>query len=50
MLYEEITSKIIQAFYKVCNTLVYGFLEKVYENSMFLELTKWDLKLSGRKI
>ena len=38
MLFEELTEKIIKAFYKVYNTLGYGFLEKVYENSLALEL------------
>ena len=28
--HSEITEKIIKAFYKVYNTLGYGFLEKVY--------------------
>lgn len=36
--YSEITEKIIKAFYKVYNTLGYGFLEKVYENALFIEL------------
>ena len=40
MLHEEITSDIINAFYKVYNTLGYGFLEKVYENALALELTE----------
>ena len=39
MKYEQLTEKIIKAFYKVYNTLGYGFLEKVYENAMFIELT-----------
>ncbi len=30
----------IQAFYQVYNTLGYGFLEKVYENSHVIELSK----------
>jgi GxxExxY protein len=38
MLYEEKTHQIIQAFYKVYNTLGYGFLEKVYQNAMLIEL------------
>jgi GxxExxY protein len=38
MLYEEITSDIINAFYKVYNTLGYGFLEKVNENALAQEL------------
>lgn len=38
MLLQEPTQKIIQAYYKVYNTLGYGFLEKVYENAMMKEL------------
>jgi GxxExxY protein len=46
MLYEEKTELIIKAFYKVYNTLGYGFLEKVYHNAFLLELDKsgFDLK------
>ena len=40
MLHEELTEKIIKAFYTVYNTLGYGFLEKVYENAMLSELVK----------
>jgi len=40
MLHENITEKIIKAFYKVNNTLGFGFLEKVYENAMIIELKK----------
>ena len=32
--HSELTEKIIKAFYKVYNTLGYGFLEKVYENAL----------------
>lgn len=39
----ELTEKIIKAFYKVYNTLGFGFLERVYENSMFIELRKMGL-------
>lgn len=38
LLHEEITSEVIRAFYKVYNTLGYGFLEKVYENALAYEL------------
>jgi len=34
----EITERVIKAFYKVYNTLGYGFLEKVYENALCIEL------------
>jgi len=33
-LLKELTEKIIKCFYKVYNTLGFGFLEKVYENSI----------------
>jgi GxxExxY protein len=49
MLHEEITSHIIKAFYKVNNVLGFGFLEKVYENAMILELTNMGLKVERQK-
>ncbi len=49
MLHEEITSQIIKAFYKVNNTLGFGFLEKVYENAMKLELMNLGLKVEQQK-
>ncbi len=45
-LHTEITSKIIEAFYKVYNTLGYGFLEKVYENAMKIELQEMGLTVT----
>ena len=39
-LHKELTSKIINCFYTVYNTLGYGFLEKVYENSLMIEIIK----------
>ena len=38
--YKELTEKIIKIFYKVYNMLGYGFLEKIYENSMMIEFGK----------
>lgn len=38
--YKELTDKVIKIFYKVYNKLGYGFLEKVYENAMMIELKK----------
>ena len=38
--HSEITEAIIKAFYQVYNTLGYGFKEKVYANSLALELMK----------
>ena len=40
LLHKKITSEIINAFYVVYHTLGYGFLEKVYENALVLELEK----------
>ncbi len=43
-LHSDITSLIIKAFYNVFNTLGHGFLEKVYENAMMIELRKLGLE------
>ena len=45
MKHEEITNLIIKAYYKVYNTLGYGFLEKVYENALVLELKEKGLDI-----
>ncbi|MFC1478095.1 GxxExxY protein [Candidatus Margulisiibacteriota bacterium] len=49
MLHSNITEKIIQAFYKVNNSLGYGFLEKVYENAMVVELGKIGCNVDQQK-
>ena len=49
MLHSNITEKIIKAFYKVYNTLGYGFLEKVYENALAHELRKSGLHVVRQK-
>ena len=38
--YKELTEEVIRIFYRVYNKLGYGFLEKVYENAMMIELKK----------
>lgn len=48
-LHKELTERIINCFYKVYNTLGYGFLEKVYENSLLIELRKAGLKAEAQK-
>jgi GxxExxY protein len=48
-LYSEITDKIIREAYHVYNTLGYGFLEKVYENSMMKKLEDCGLKAEQQK-
>lgn len=47
--HSDITDKIIKAFYKVYNTLGYGFLEKVYENGLLVELSSMGLVLEKQK-
>ncbi|MFO8022299.1 MAG: GxxExxY protein [Perlabentimonas sp.] len=37
-LHSNITEVIIETYYEVYNTLGFGFLEKVYENAMSIEL------------
>lgn len=49
MKHQEITEKIIPAFYKVYNTLGYGFLEKVYLNAMYLELLSMGFRAEKEK-
>jgi GxxExxY protein len=49
MIHEETTSKIIGAFYTVYNTLGHGFLEKVYENALAIELRRQGMIASSRK-
>lgn len=48
-LHQELTSKIISCFYKVYNTLGFGFLEKVYENAMLIELNESGLTTERQK-
>ncbi|MBN2728144.1 MAG: GxxExxY protein [Bacteroidales bacterium] len=43
LLHSDITDIIIKAFYNVYNELGYGFLEKVYENAMMIELSELGL-------
>ena len=48
-LHSEITSEIIKAFYEVYNKLGYGFLEKVYENAMVIQLSNQGLDCISQK-
>ena len=43
--HSELTERIIKAFYKVYNTLGSGFLEKVYENALAIELRNAGFKV-----
>ncbi len=48
-IHSEVTDKIIKAFYNVYNKLGYGFLEKVYENGMMIELKRLGLDAERQK-
>lgn len=50
LLHKDITEEIISAYYYVYNELGYGFLEKVYENAMLIELKSRGLKVESQKI
>jgi GxxExxY protein len=41
--HSEITDKTIKAFYAVYNKLGFGFLEKVYEKALLIEIRKSGL-------
>lgn len=49
LLHKDITDAIIKAFYDVYNELGYGFLEKVYQNSLFLELRSRGFQVEAQK-
>ncbi|MFA4852300.1 MAG: GxxExxY protein [Bacteroidales bacterium] len=47
--YSDLTGKIIEAFFNVYNTLGFGFLEKVYENALFIEITAMGLSVEKQR-
>lgn len=49
MIEEELTSRIIKAFYKVYNSLGHGFIESIYPNAMLLELVADGLTVETEK-
>ncbi|GAB2614410.1 GxxExxY protein [Emticicia sediminis] len=49
LLYKELTEAIIKAFYDVYNELGFGFLEKVYQNSLYLELKARGFDVEAQK-
>ena len=46
--HKEITGKILEAFFNVYNELGYGFLEKVYERAMQIELKKLGVSVTAQ--
>jgi GxxExxY protein len=50
LLHENITEQIIKTYYEVYNELGYGFLERVYQNAMILELKNKGLNVESQKM
>lgn len=48
-IHSDITELIIKCFYKVYNVLGYGFLEKVYQNALLIELRSSGLFCEAQK-
>ncbi len=49
LIHKDLSNIILKCFYKVYNTLGYGFLEKVFENALLIELSKNGLKTEKQK-
>ena len=49
LLHKDLTDAVIKTFYAVYNELGYGFLEKVYQNSLYLELQAKGFSVEAQK-
>lgn len=49
LLHNELTSLILKTYYEVYNELGYGFLEKVYQNALLIELKSKGLQVTPNK-
>lgn len=49
LLHKNITDQILRSFYTVYNKLGFGFLEKVYENALLIELMNMNLFCEKQK-
>jgi GxxExxY protein len=47
--HERLTGQIIKAFFKIYGTLGYGFLERVYENALLIELQGMGLQVANQQ-
>jgi GxxExxY protein len=47
--HERLTGQIIGAFFRVYGTLSYGFLERVYENALLIELQGMGLQVANQQ-
>ena len=49
LLHKDITEAIIEAYYNVYSELGYGFLERVYQNAMIIELKNAGFDIEAQK-
>lgn len=49
LLEQELTEQIIKVYFDVYNELGYGFLEKVYQNAMYIELKQRGFFIEAQK-
>jgi GxxExxY protein len=49
LLHRDLTEVILKTFYEVYNELGYGFLERVYQNALYIELKNKGLEVIPQK-
>ena len=49
LLYQELTNRILKAYYTVHNELGCGFLEKVYQEALEVQLSEMDIPFEREK-
>ena len=49
LLHKDLTDVILKTFYEVYNELGYGFLERVYQNALYIELKNKGLEVVPQK-
>jgi GxxExxY protein len=49
LLHKNLSDTILKIYFEVYNELGYGFLEKVYQNAMYLELKSQGYKVEAQK-
>ncbi|AQG80078.1 GxxExxY protein [Spirosoma montaniterrae] len=49
LLHKELTDAIIGSYYAVFNELGYGFLERVYQNALYIELKNEGYEVEAQK-
>ena len=50
LLYEELSNKILRAYFNVVDTLAYGYAEEVYENALCIEFDEMGIPYERQKL